>query len=94
MDKSKLIEKLNNILTVPYDVVDHKAGIRPTVSDRKPLIGFHPEHPSVGIFNGMGTKSVMIAPYFAKQFADHLVHNKPLDALADVQRFRRIISEV
>jgi len=67
--KSELIDKLKKVIHVPFDIVEHQAGIRPTVLDRRPLIGLHPVHASVGIFNGMGTKGVMLAPYFANQFS-------------------------
>ena len=67
--KSELIDKLKKVIRIPFDIIDHQAGIRPTVLDRRPLIGLHPSHPAIGIFNGMGTKGVMLAPYFAKQFS-------------------------
>lgn len=70
--KSELIDKLKKVIHVPFDIIDHQAGIRPTVFDRRPLIGLHPKHPALGIFNGMGTKGVMLAPYFAKQFSSFL----------------------
>jgi len=46
----------------------------------------------MGVFNGMGTKGCSLAPYFAKEFTEHLVNEKPLNPLADVQRFRKILS--
>lgn len=80
-------DKLKKILKVPFEVIAHHAGIRPTVSDRRPLIGLHPSHSSIGIFNGMGTKAVMLAPYFAKQFAGFLSSTNPLDGEVDISRF-------
>jgi glycine/D-amino acid oxidase-like deaminating enzyme len=50
-------------------------------------VGFHRDEPNVGIFNGMGTKGISLAPYFAKNFADHLVHDKPIFAEVDIKRF-------
>ena len=85
--KSELIEKLSAVLKIPFTVVDHKAGIRPTVNDRRPLIGLHPKHNEIGIFNGMGTKGVMLSPYFAKQFVDYLEKNLSLDKEVDINRF-------
>ncbi|HET6244399.1 MAG: FAD-binding oxidoreductase [Bacteroidetes bacterium] len=70
--KSELKEKLEKLLKVPYTILDHRAGIRPTVEDRRPLIGAHPKNNCLLVFNGMGTKGVIIAPYFASQFADFL----------------------
>ena len=67
--KSELQEKLAPIFTDDYEVVDHKAGVRPTTHDRRPVIGLHPKYPHIGIFNGLGSKGTMIGPYFARQFA-------------------------
>jgi glycine oxidase len=85
--KSDLVDKLQKVIKIPFEIIDHQAGIRPTVNDRRPLIGMHPEHKSLGIFNGLGTKGVMLAPFFAKQFVDFLEHQLPLDKEADINRF-------
>jgi hypothetical protein len=52
----------------------------------------HPQHPQIGIFNGMGTKGCSLAPFFAKELADHLIYNQPITIDADVKRFGRILS--
>lgn len=83
----ELIEKLDKILKVPYEVVEQEAGVRPTVKDRRPLIGLHPEHRNMGVFNGMGTKAVMLAPYFANQFTEFLEHDLALDEEVNISRF-------
>ena len=85
--KTELLDKLNKIMKVPYEIVSHLAGVRPTVSDRRPLIGLHPEFKNVAIFNGLGTKGVMIAPYFAEHFAEHLENNLPLNPEVDIKRY-------
>jgi glycine oxidase len=86
--KADLTEKLSKILKVPFEIIEHDAGVRPTVNDRRPLIGIHPQHKTLGVFNGMGTKAVMIAPFFAKQFVDFLENNNPLDKEVDIMRFK------
>ena len=86
--KAYLIDKLQKVLKVPFEIIDHHAGIRPTVIDRRPLIGLHPQYPALGVFNGMGTKGVMLAPFFAKQFVDFLENNLPIDKEVDIARFR------
>ena len=85
--KNELCEKLDKILKVPYKIIEHKAGIRPTVKDRRPLIGLHPRYPSVAIFNGLGTKGVMIAPYFANEFVNFLEGIHGLSKEVDINRF-------
>jgi len=85
--KNELMEGLKSILNVPFEVLEHKAAIRPTVKDRRPFIGFHPEHSNIGIFNGMGTKGISLAPYFANHFVNHILKNEKLLHEVDIKRF-------
>ncbi|MGZ3904174.1 MAG: NAD(P)/FAD-dependent oxidoreductase, partial [Bacteroidia bacterium] len=66
--KHSLEEKLKQFMSHSYRIIDHQAGVRPSTIDRRPAIGFNPGHKNIGIFNGFGTKSVMLAPWFAKHF--------------------------
>ncbi len=84
--KAELIDKLEKVLNVPFEIIDHQAGIRPTVNDRRPLIGLHPQYLPLAVFNGMGTKGVMLAPYFAKHFSDFLENKNPLNREVDIAR--------
>ncbi|HRI20916.1 MAG TPA: FAD-dependent oxidoreductase [Panacibacter sp.] len=90
--RKKVEEQLNYWLKIPYTIVDHIASERPANIERRPFVGLHPLHNAVGVLNGMGTKGCSLAPYFAHQLAQHLVHDKPIDRLADVKRFTRVLS--
>lgn len=82
-----LIENFQQLYpNVRFKVVDHRAALRPTVADRRPYLGRHPEYPQLTIFNGLGSKGVMLAPYFSKQLVDHLMEDKPLLPEVDIQR--------
>ncbi len=85
--KENLLNQLRKIIHSPFEVIGHQAAIRPTVKDRRPFIGFHHEHKQVGIFNGLGTKGVLLAPYFANHFAQHLLEKSELLKDVDVKRF-------
>ena len=85
--KQSLVEKLNQLLPYSYKIVNHQAGVRPSTIDRRPVIGFHPEHKNLGIFNGFGTKSVMLAPYFAKHFCSFMENKSELLLEVNVKRF-------
>lgn len=76
--KSAWIDKIKEVTDQPYAIMSHKAGIRPCVLDRKPLLGRHIKHPQVCIFNGLGTKGTSLGPYFAKHLFDHLFKGKAL----------------
>ncbi|MGA0559037.1 NAD(P)/FAD-dependent oxidoreductase [Larkinella sp. VNQ87] len=84
--KAFLEQKLRMLLKVPYCVVGQRVGIRPATKDRRPLIGLHPAYPAVGIFNGLGTKGVSLAPFFASQLADFLEGRKELDPEVNIER--------
>jgi predicted GIY-YIG superfamily endonuclease/glycine/D-amino acid oxidase-like deaminating enzyme len=82
---------LKSWLKVPFKIIDHKASIRPANIERRPFIGFHPLHKSVGILNGMGTKGCSLAPFFAKQLTDHILFQKEILPEADIKRFSKIL---
>jgi glycine/D-amino acid oxidase-like deaminating enzyme len=84
---------LSGWLKKSYKVLAHKAAVRPATLERRPFVGFHPQFQNVGILNGMGTKGTSLAPFFAHQLSQHLVHNFPIAPDADVHRFKRILSK-
>jgi glycine oxidase len=84
--KNELLGNLSTVLKAPYQILEHKAAIRPTVKDRRPFLGFHPDYKNVGIFNGMGTKGLSLAPFFAEQFARHLVKGTAIMKEVDIAR--------
>lgn len=84
--KNELLGNLSTVLQAPYQILQHKAAIRPTVKDRRPFIGFHPEYKNVGVFNGMGTKGISLAPFFAQHFANHLVKGNDIMREVDIGR--------
>ncbi|MCE6992903.1 FAD-binding oxidoreductase [Dyadobacter sp. CY323] len=79
--------KLRSIFKCKYTIKTGIAGIRPSVKDRRPLIGLHPKHRNVGIFNGLGTKGVTLAPFFANQFVGHLESGKELNPAVNIDRY-------
>ena len=85
--KQELISKLKTFLKCEFEVAQHLAGIRPTVKDRRPLVGRHPEYQNLYVLNGLGTRGVMIAPYVAEKLYHFIENNEPLDSEIDVNRF-------
>ena len=79
-------------LKVPFKIVDHKASVRPANIERRPFVGFHPTYKNVGILNGMGTKGCSLAPFFAKQLADHIISGNEILVEADIKRFTKILT--
>jgi glycine oxidase len=85
--KQLIINELHDILTIPFEVIEHKAAFRPTVKDRRPFIGFHPKFPQLGIFNGFGTKGASLIPFWSNHFVEVLLEEVVLDKEVDINRF-------
>lgn len=83
--------KIAEILAVDYEVIDEKAGVRPTVRDRRPFLGNHPKHQKLAIFNGLGTRGVIQGPYLASQFCDFLTTASEISQSVDIQRYNRFL---
>lgn len=87
--KKEILGYFRKLTSGDIDLLDHTGGIRPTVRDRRPLIGIHPEFPQIAIMNGLGTRGVLIAPSIAKNLTDHLVSGSNLHREADITRFAK-----
>jgi glycine/D-amino acid oxidase-like deaminating enzyme len=78
--KQELTEKAKTILRKPFEVLSQKAGIRPATRHRRPILGLHPQYKNLVIFNGLGSKGVSLAPYWANHLVEHILEKKPLDS--------------
>jgi glycine oxidase len=66
-------------------VVEQVSGVRPTSRDRRPILGRTSRYEAV--FNGLGSRGVLLAPWCARHLAAHLFDGVALDAEVDVARF-------
>lgn len=80
-----LKQKLEVFYKGPYEVLEQKAGVRPNIKDRKPLLGRISE--SEYVFNGFGSRGVLMGPYLSKHFCEYLLEDKALNPHWDLQRF-------
>jgi glycine/D-amino acid oxidase-like deaminating enzyme len=87
--KKQLLDQYNMNSSAPIEIVSQEGGIRPTVTDRRPLIGPHPKKEKIYIFNGMGTKGYMIAPYYSNHFVNYLMGKNDLDDEVNIKRFEK-----
>ncbi len=82
-----LISKLKTFINCDVEVVEHVVAIRPTVVDRRPVVGTHLDFKNIHILNGLGSRGVMIAPYVSQKLFNSIENNTPLDSEIDVSRF-------
>ena len=85
--KEELLGKLKTLISCSFEVVDQVAGIRPTVKDRRPLVGQHSIYKNMFVLNGLGTRGVMIGPYVADQLFKLIALGIPLEKEIDIARF-------
>ncbi|WP_373517803.1 NAD(P)/FAD-dependent oxidoreductase [Pricia sp.] len=85
--KRELLKKWDGFIRCDYEVVDHVAGVRPTVSDRKPLVGQHPEHHAMYVLNGFGSRGVMTGPYASERLYKSSTSDYFLDKELNLARF-------
>lgn len=85
--KQELVEGLEKLIDGSYEIIEHVAGVRPTVKDRRPLVGLHYKHKNTYILNGLGTRGVLLAPYLADKLFLNIENNVPLDPNINVARY-------
>ncbi len=88
--RNELLTNLKALVHCDFEVVDHLAGVRPTVKDRRPIVGTHPKHPNLHVLNGLGTRGVMLAPAMAKALFENIENQIPLEKEIDIKRFKKV----
>jgi len=82
-----IYEQLRSSYHGRIEVVGKMAGIRPAIKDRKPVLGRHPRHKQIGIFNGLGTKGTSLGPLCAAMLFAHFEEGVDLPDELSVNRF-------
>lgn len=68
-------------------MTSHIRANRPTVIDRRPLLGSHPVEKHLHVFNGLGTKGCSLITLMAPVMMNYLVHHVPLPKEVNISRF-------
>lgn len=87
-EKTELLQEFLEEITISdYKIIKEEVGIRPSVKDRRPLIGNHKKYKNYFIFNGMGSRGCFMAPLLTKEFIAFAEDNKPLHPEVELNRF-------
>lgn len=86
---AELIEGLKSFIDLDFEIVSHIAGVRPTVKDRRPLLGRSLESDRIFVLNGLGTRGVLLAPYLAEQLYNYIENNTALDENISIHRYKK-----
>ena len=85
-----LLSKLNSFISVPFEVIDHKIGFRPVVKDRRPILGRHPKYENLILYNGLGTRGLMLAPLLSKWLYEYTSDNKEFYKEISINRYKEL----
>ena len=85
--REKLEDVFKTITNASYKVNGQTVGMRPTVADRRPVMGEHPDAKGLFIFNGLGTKGYMLAPLLSLEMAQFMTEGKALHKEVVFSRF-------
>ena len=84
--REEICGRLVEFLKLPFEVVDHRAAVRPVIRGRLPIMGFHPTQPQLGFFNGFASKGSLQTPWMADHFVNVLDGKAPLEKQLDLSR--------
>ena len=85
--RAQIEELIGSFTSLPCEVLEHVAGVRPIVRQSRPVIGRHPEIEDLVIFNGLGSKGVLYAPGVADRLASHLCEGTEIEKDLNVRAF-------
>lgn len=85
--KEELSVKLRRMISCSFEVIDQVAGVRPTVKDRKPLMGTLSDNKTCVFFNGLGTRGILMAPRLSEILFDWSENDVDLPSEVNINRF-------
>ncbi len=85
------IEQLENglaeIIPAHFRIQEKVCAFRPTMPDRKPILGRHEDFPELFVFNGLGTRGLLNAAAYSDILFDFCQYNTPLPTEVCLDRF-------
>lgn len=84
----QLVNGLSEIYPYDFEVKEVSFGFRPTVKDRRPILGKHSDYENLYVFNGLGARGILNGCYFSKYLLDFIENNKPLPEEVSLDRFK------
>ncbi|MDR0230161.1 MAG: FAD-binding oxidoreductase [Flavobacteriaceae bacterium] len=87
--KKELLDGLSELLDRPFEVISHTAGVRPTVKDRRPLLGRSLESDRIHVLNGLGTRGVLLGPFLAEKLYNCIEKKETLEESVSIHRYKK-----
>lgn len=84
----QLVKGLSEFYPYDFEIKEVNFGFRPTVKDRRPIIGRHAEYLNFYVFNGLGARGILNGCYFSKSLYDFIEEDFPLHEEVSLERFK------
>ena len=78
---------LNEFYPFDFDIAEVHYGFRPTVKDRRPILGVHPNVTNFYVFNGLGARGILNGCYFSKTLFNFIESGIEIPLEVDIKRF-------
>lgn len=85
--KAELVQGLKELTQNNYKIIEHDWAFRPVSKDRRPILGQHPVHRKLWVFNGLGTRGTLTGAKYAQVLADAIIHSFPIPEEVNIKRF-------
>lgn len=85
---TQLVNGLSEFYPCDFEVEEVHFGFRPTVKDRRPIIGRHETLHNLYVFNGMGARGILNGCYFARDLFRFIENDIPLHEEVSSRRFQ------
>lgn len=83
--RKELIKAIAKMINCPFEIIDQIAGMRPTIKDRRPILGpLHNEH--ILFLNGLGTRGLLMAPLLSKWLLSFSENSTSIPIEVDIKR--------
>lgn len=85
---TQLVNGLSEFYPYDFEVEEVNFGFRPTVKDRRPIIGRHETFNNLYVFNGLGARGILNGCYFSRDLIRFIEEDIPLHKEVSLNRFQ------
>ncbi len=88
--KNEIIEKIKKIKDFTFVINSQSIAVRPSVFDRRPIIGPHYKHKNIFLMNGLGSRGVLMASYISNILFLNIIRKEKINSEINVNRFIKV----
>lgn len=85
--KEQLLDFIEKTIYTPYTITQEETGLRPTIKDRRPVLGSLPTYKNYYFFNGLGTRGLLMAPLLSRWLLEHIEKGSIIPEELHISRF-------